>query len=140
MANICYRSIKCKDCPQYKWDDDRERFACFGSKFDDFVDKELDGHEIGKVDEKGLANLNRACKAYAMLSDYAVYAQVRAVWADFGAQLWWKQIVIYRDVNDSFQIDGNTRERIIKADDITEIIFAVNDSIKSYPSLFKRRK
>lgn len=100
-----------------------------------------DGIEIGHPDALGIAKLELACKHFERLSNHQIYARVQDIWCDYGARLWYKQIVIYRGCeNDSFQISPNEREAILNAVTEAGIIAAVTHSMEKYPELYTASK
>lgn len=100
-----------------------------------------DGTEVGSLDALGMAKLEIACKWFTSLSGEGVYAKIKDTWLDYGARLWYKQIVIYRgSESDSFQISPNDREAIVCADSEAMIVAAVCDAMLEYPKLFGLRE
>jgi len=99
------------------------------------------GVEIGHPDRLGMTKLLLACEHFERLSNYQIQARVKDTWADLGARLWYKQIVIYRGCeNDSFQINPNEREAILNSSNDAEIIWAVKHAMENYPELYTKSK
>ena len=100
-----------------------------------------DGIEIGHPDKLGVAKLKLACEYFESLSNHQIYAKVEDIWFDYGARLWYKQIVIYRGCeDDSFQINPNEREAILNSNNDAGIIWAVKHAMENYPELYTKSK
>lgn len=94
-----------------------------------------EGKQIDHPSNLDMAKLDLACDYFSLLSNGGVYAQVEDIWMDYGAGLWYKQIVIYNG-RGSFQISPNDRQRIFKAADDEDIKQAVMQAMDRYPNLY----
>jgi hypothetical protein len=97
-----------------------------------------DGYELNPTDEFGMMKMQLACHYFSIVTN--IYASIEQTWADYGAGLWWWQIIIHRGKGNSFQIGGNDRQKIIDACCMEEIRAAVIDCINEYPNLYIRKE
>ena len=96
-----------------------------------------EGKQLDNPSRLDMAKLNIACEFFSLIT--GVDAMVEDIWLDFGARIWYKQIVIYNR-SSSFQISPNDRERIFKATSDEEIEQAVRSAIEGYPDLYTARE
>ena len=94
------------------------------------------------VTKEQMNKLRYAARVFSTLCEGNVHAKVKETWADYGAGLYYDQVIIYRDEaeTDSFQISPNDREAIIRATHASDIIHVVMQCMGRYPSLYKERR
>ena len=96
-----------------------------------------EGKQLDNPSRLDMAKLYIACEFFSQIT--GVDAEVEDIWLDYGARIWYKQIVIYNR-NSSFQISPNNRERIMRATSDEEIEQAVRSAIDSYPDLYSAKE
>ena len=94
-----------------------------------------EGKQLDNPSRLDMAKLDLACDYFSALTNGRVEAKIESIWMDYGARLWYKQIVIYNG-NGSFQISPNDRQRIFNAADDADIEQAVMAAIDEYPRLY----
>ena len=98
-----------------------------------------EGKQLDNPSRLDMAKLDLACDYFSDLTNGKVEAKIESIWLDYGARIWYKQIVIYNG-RGSFQISPNDRQRIFNAADDANIEQAVRQAMERYPKLYNMKE